>query len=445
MNPGDTIVASASPAGRSLRALVRLSGAGTFEVLDRLRGGRGAGNVARFAAPAVISLGGREVPVLLSTSPGPRSYTGEHTAEIQVPGNPFLVERLLLSLTAMPGVRLAQPGEFTARAYLAGRLTLSEAEGVAATISATTREQLGAAAELLSGRTGERYRGWAEELATLLALVEAGIDFTDQEDVVAIAAPALHERLRALVEKLGEHLGGSGEAGSAAARVALVGRPNAGKSTLFNALLGRRRAVTSPVAGTTRDVLVEELDLSREVPGAGAVLLEDLAGLDAVGTAPSSLDQQAAQKALADADLLLWCDPTGRFEAAPLRLPAKPTVRVRTFGDQPHGSWTREDLAVCALDGWNLGVLRRAIADAATTSRGATVAALLPRHRRAISQAVQHLSEAAQRCQGLHRVDHPEVIALTLRLALDELGELVGQISPDEVLGRVFSTFCVGK
>jgi tRNA modification GTPase len=436
--------------------MIRLSGPNTFDVLQTLRPGCHApssGRAARLAAPATFKLDPHTLPILLSTSPAPHSYTGEHTAEIQLPGNPFLVERLLHTLTAIQGVRLAQPGEFTARAYLAGKLTLSEAEGVAATIAATTSEQLAAAADLLAGRTGERYRAWSEELATLLALVEAGIDFTDQEDVVAIAAPVLHGRLEALAAELRAHLGSGGEPTTALPHVALVGRPNAGKSTLFNALLGRRRAVTSPIAGTTRDVLTEELDLATDAPGAGAVLLQDLAGLEDRGgglsartpPVPSS-DQLAAHHALQRADLLLWCDPTGRFDSAPFNLPPKPTLRIRTFGDQPHArEQTREDLTVCALDGWHLPLLRRAIADAATTSRTAGIAALLPRHRRAISQAINHLTDAAQRSHGLNHLDHPEVIALALRLALDEIGELTGHISPDEVLGRVFATFCVGK
>lgn len=422
-----------------MRAMVRVSGARAFEVLREL--GVGAPRV-RGVACAVVRLGALEVPVLVVSLPGPRSYTGEDSVEVQLPGNPYLVERFVHALTAIEGVRLATPGEFTARAYLAGRLTLSEAEGVAATIAATTREQLDAAAELMEGRTGERYREWVEELATLLALVEAGIDFTDQEDVVAISAPELHARLGALAAELERHLGGAGEQVGALARVALVGRPNAGKSTLFNALLGRKRAVTSAVAGTTRDVLVEELDLSREVVGAGSVLLMDLAGLEERG---GSIDQEAARRALESADLLVWCDPTGRFEASPLALPRKPVVRVRTFGDRTRPAGACEDLAVCGLDGWNLAVLRRAIADRATTAGAASIAALLPRHRRAIGSALLRVREAVGMCADCERLDAPEVMALTLRLALDDVGELTGQVSPDEVLGRVFAAFCVGK
>jgi tRNA modification GTPase len=389
--------------------------------------------------------------VLVSLFRGPRSYTGEDAAEIQVPANPVLVERVLRALTSREGVRAAEAGEFTARAYLAGKMTLSQAEGVAATVAASSDEQLAAARALLEGRAGEEYRRWADEVATLLALVESGIDFTDQEDVVPIAPAALLARVGALRGELFAHLGGVGgrESAGALARVALVGRPNAGKSTLFNALLGRRRAVTSPVAGTTRDVLAEELDLARDVPGAGMVLLEDLAGLDAVeggtavGPAVAPVEaQRAAERAVREADVLVWCDPAGRFEGVDVS--AAKVIRVRTFADRPgHGG--REDLAVCALDGWHVGALRRAIAEAATTSRGAGVAALLPRHRRAMREAAGRLEGAAESVGAGPRLSAPEVTATALRGALDALGELVGRISPDEVLGRVFATFCIGK
>ena len=315
-------------------------------------------------------------PCLLIRYDGPRSYTGEDAAEIVVPGNPVLLERIAARLVAEPGLREAQPGEFSARAYLNGKMTLAQAEGVAALIAAGTDEQLGAAAELMTGRTGERYRAWADEAANLLALVEAGIDFTDQEDVVPIAPARLAARLDALSAAIRADLGAA--AGSErltdVPRVVLVGPPNAGKSTLFNALLGRARAMVSPVAGTTRDAIVEDLDLSREVACGPLVSLIDLAGLDAApGGGESEIERGAQEQARAEiqrASVVLLCDPRGRFEW-PLDFPAAcPLIRVRTKADLPvacdgHG----EAIGVCALDGWNLGVLRRAIADAAFGSR----------------------------------------------------------------------------
>lgn len=450
MNLLDTIVAISTPGGRSRRAILRLSGMNVRAVTDCLLTGvpisRGC-SAARFHLDSRHSL-----PVLVAKFVSPASYTGEDVCEIQFPGNPHLAERMQRAVLECPGTRLAAPGEFSARAYLRGKLTLTEAEGVAAMIAARSNEQLDAAHALLAGITGATYRQFADECATLLALVESGIDFTDQEDVVPIAPSVLHDRLEALVDSLDAFIGArSGrETADALPRVAIVGKPNAGKSTLFNALLGRTRAVESPVAGTTRDVLEEVTDLSRAAPGAGEVMLQDLPGLDNGGLSTlDALSQRAAREALEHANVLLWCDPLGRFDVGDLAFPAgRPTIRVRTFGDRPAGTDESDParIVVCALDGWRLDVLRRAIADLACQSRSDSLMALLPRHRRAMTLARDSLMSASVSMdRGEHALAAPELVATHLRSALDALGELVGQISPDDVIGRVFATFCVGK
>jgi tRNA modification GTPase len=447
MSLPDTIAAIASPPGRSVRGIVRLSGAATREalaavLLPPVR------PFERALRPARLAVYGSSLPVLVATYRAPRSYTGEDAAEILLPGNPFLLEEVLRSLTALPGVRQASPGEFTARAYLNDRLTLDRAEGVAATIAAESDEQLAAAGALLSGRTGAAYRRWAEELATLLALVEAGIDFTDQEDVVPIAPADLRARLERLSAVIRATLGA--ETGSeptlATPRIVLAGAPNAGKSTLFNALLGRRRAVVSDIPGTTRDALEEPLDLSHELPGAGEVLLVDVAGLDeamAAGGAVDAQAQAAARRTLESADAVIHCDPSARFAPLPVR-PGTAVIRVRTMADRPGAP--DAGIAVCALDGWNLPVLRRAIADAAVGPRSSALAAVLPRHRRALEAAAANLAHATEGIDPAGRsLPDPALTASVLRRALDDLGELVGRISPDDVIGRIFATFCVGK
>jgi len=428
--------------------MIRLSGPATREALAAVLDPTPRPFDAGCSRALLRVSAGVWLPILLTTYRAPASYTGEDSAEILLPGNPHLAARVLAAFTALDGVRAATPGEFTARAYLNDKLTLDQAEGVAATIAAQNDEQLRAAGELLSGQAGGVYRAWADELATLLALVEAGIDFTDQEDVVPIAPGVLSERLGVVAGDVESRLGSvrGGESAAALPRVVLVGPPNAGKSTLFNTLLGRVRAVVSPVAGTTRDVLEEPLDLSGELPGAGGVLLMDLAGLDAPGEPSHGAVERGAQArawdAIGAADVLLYCDPSGRFDAA--GLPGVPTIRVRTKADLPGAGGG--DVAVCALDRWNLPVLRRAIAEHSGASRAAGLAALLPRHRRALAQVRDRLRHAAATVNpGSPRLGDPELTAAAIREALDSLGELVGRISPDDVIGRIFATFCVGK
>lgn len=476
MSPNQTIIAAGSGWGHSARAMVRVSGPAVPDICRLLRPPipvhRG---VTVSGLPLASDDESLRLPCLAMCFPGPSAYTGEDVLELVVPGNPVVVERVLERLCRLAGVREARPGEFSARGFLNGRIGLAEAEGVAAIIAAGTEDQLLGARRVLDGSAGREYGAWTEELATLLALVEAGIDFTDQEDVVPIAPVDLARRLEAMRGGITARLGG--EEGLASERlrprVVLAGRPNAGKSTLFNALLRRRgpgvvaRAVESPVAGTTRDVLVEELDLAAEVPGGLAVDLVDLAGLDAVGRGGGGegggwrgTDAQAQRLAATEverAEVVIHCDPTGRFEALPVGdgSQARTVVRVRTKADVPGLASDEKDgadgatIPVCALDGWNLPVLRRAIADAAWGSGragGGGGEYLLPRHRRTLGVVRERLAAAGECVEANARMlSRPEVVAGELRLALDQLGELTGAVSPDDIVGRIFATFCVGK
>ncbi|HEX8877363.1 MAG TPA: GTPase [Phycisphaerales bacterium] len=453
MSAPDPILAPATPPGFAPRAIVRLSGSGVFAFLRdwTVTSDRPLPDpLTRGIHAATGRVGGFPLPLLIAVFPGPNSFTGEDVAELLLPGNPHLMQRVideLLARATASGVamRRANPGEFSARAFLNDRMSLEQAEGVAALIAAETVEEMDAAQRLLRGERGDQYRALADEAATLLALVEAGIDFTDQEDVVAIAPADLRQRLAGLIRAIDSITGAAAgeEADRSLPRVVLAGKPNAGKSTLFNALLGRQRAVVSPIAGTTRDVLEEELALAD-----AHALLCDCAGIEeaaALGVVAASM-QARTRNAIADADLVLWCDPSGRFDPGDLPESRARVIRVRTKADMAHAPQAAggdRTIEVSALDGFNLGALRRAIADQALGG-SRTTRSLPARHRRALASAAAWLRRAAEAAGG-DRLRHPEVIASHLRSGLDALGELTGRLTPDDVLGRVFATFCVGK
>lgn len=424
MPAGDTIAAVATGLAQSPLAIVRVSGPDAPSLARDLLG---IASFDRRCARASVSISGHALPVVCLLSPAPASFTGEHVLEIILPGNPILCERLIEAM----GVRHAGPGEFSARAHLNGRLSLVQAEGVAALISAESQDDLDAAGLLLSGARGATYHAWTESLATLLALVEAGIDFADQEDVVAIENTELRTSLEALRRDLAGDLAASAgtESRTHHPSVALVGPPSAGKSTLFNALLRVTRSVVDESHHTTRDAIREPLDLSDVAPGVGPVDLIDLPGLHEKAT-PSG----PTREAIASADLRLWCDPTGRF-AGEVRAPC---LRVRTKADLPTDA-DASDVRVCALDGYQLDTLRRAIADHAFARSTRSVPA---RHRAAFAVAIPAIDRAIELTET-----HPEaeLIASALRDALDALGSLTGEITPDDVIGRVFASFCVGK
>lgn len=467
MDLSSTIIAVATGHAPSPRSLVRISGEHTRAALHCVV--RGAAHLAPGAhlVRIVVPGGDRDaapvdLPARLVMFAGPRSYTGEDAAELQLVGQPSLVSRVVSTLCAHGHgrVRHALPGEFTARAVLRGKLRPDQAESVQALIVATSDAQLRAADRVLSGESGAAYRVLADDLAGALALVEAGIDFTDQDDVVAISPSELLRRVTGVARTIEAMLGPAPAtaAPTHTPRVVLAGAPNAGKSTLFNALLGRERTVVSSVAGTTRDIVEEPLDLRGSVSGvsdSAAVTLVDIAGMDEHLRASTPIDamaQRAASDAVRHADVLVWCDPTGAFTPPPWPDHSATIIRVRTKADvlSAHAADAPQHLGVCALDGWNLGALRRAIADAAfsQTSHAQGSATLLPRHARHLAAAHAALERVRTSLAGrpdAAQLDHPEIAAGALREALDELGQIAGAIAPDDIIGRIFATFCIGK
>jgi tRNA modification GTPase len=450
MLASDTIVARASAPGSGRRAIVRLAGPQTAHALRALGivdPGVRSCTAVRLSWHAAIGpsqhIEAVELPALLMRAIAPASYTGDDAAEIILPNNATLIAAIVRTLLALDGIRAAEPGEFTARAFMRGRMTLAQAEGIAAKVAAETHQHIAAAQRLLEGRTGDDFRRWIDQIANLLALVESGIDFADEEDVVPIRAGDLHQRLECIIKEIAT-LAGTAATGSWNAHeplVVIVGAPNAGKSSLFNALLGRTRVIESPVAGATRDVIVERCVLE----GGLIIQLADLPGLDA--DAPDALARDAqslARRAIARADLLLACDPHGAFDWMEPTWP--PHLRVHTKVDS-HVALSSDALSLCCLDGWHVDHLTRAIAARAHAQPRDADALLIPRHQTLAHRALTRLREAQsllpdQPPDGLREA---EMLAASLRLGLDDLGELAGRISPDEVIGRIFAQFCIGK
>ncbi len=440
MTPGDTIVAFATAGAPAARIVLRTSGPRAAVVAGDL-----CDPVPASAGHVVLAFAGLRCPAWVYVFRGPRSYTGEDVVEYGLPGSPVLARMLYDDLLAR-GLRPAEAGEFTARAYFAGKMGLTEAEGVAATIAAGNAAELAAARQLLAGELARRLRPVTDGLADTLALVEVGIDFAD-EQVTTLDVAEVRRRVAGADAALAELVadGDRFEPLSHVPRVVLAGRPNAGKSSLLNALAGHGRAIVSPVAGTTRDVLTVAVELPR-----GRVELVDAAGLDPFGgraeeapvdpppIAPSGqlLDgemQARAAAAIAAADVVVLVrDATDDRPDVPLSRP--PDVRVVNKVDLRPGP------GVSAVTGAGLDGLRAAL-DAAAFGRpteGGRLA-LNRRHLSAVADARAALARAADRSADA------ELAAADLRAALDDLGSVVGSVTPDDVLGRIFAGFCIGK
>lgn len=453
MPPTDTIAAVSSAPGRSARALLRISGPDTDAVLARLL-------EAPDCPPRTLShtrLRDPAIPCLLTRFAAPASYTGDDLAELQLPGNPALLERVLDQAITTPDTttRLAEPGEFTFRAYTAGKLDLTQAEGIGATIAAVSDSQLAAAKLLREGRLGKTAESLVDQLGTLLALVEAGIDFTDQEDVNPIAPPELASGVGTVSNALTQLDAHSRSWGALEGlpRVVLVGPPSTGKSTLFNALLGRERAVIDSAPGTTRDAISEPLQLTNAQGADCEVMLVDLAGLDEALSPDAALPDQHAQQTALDAirraDLVLRISDNDTQTPPALDTPAS-IIEVRSKCDKAQDQ-LNDRLAVSAHTGLGLDALKAAITAALAdraVSLSADQLALQPRHKQAIAQAMTQLDETLALLHNhgkTERLPDIELLAGSMRSALDALASLGGRLTPDEVIGRVFATFCVGK
>ena len=430
----DTIYAPATAAGRAAVAVVRISGSGTRAALRAVAGGV---PTARHASLKTLhATGGDAIDrALVLFFQGPDSYTGEDVAEFHVHGGAAVVGALLEELNTL-GLRLAQPGEFTRRAFENGKLDLAQAEGVADLIDAENAAQLQQALEQLGGRLSDVQARWTDALTQALALYEAAVDFPD-EDVPADVAARARPVLEGLISELDAAVldAKRGERVREGFRIALIGAPNAGKSTLLNTLVGRDAAIVTATPGTTRDIIEVPLIL-----GGYKVIFADTAGLRDTDDEIEAEGVRRAQAWADGADLRVWLadgmDADGNFDGArdgDILLVTKRDLGEGVVGlrGEPFTVRSPNDVA------WLERTLTGAVVGALSGAESPVATRL--RHQGLLSDAATRLRQA------LKQDEHLELASEDVRLAARALDRITGRIDPEQVLGRIFSTFCIGK
>jgi len=443
MDPSaDTIVAGATPPGTGGIGIVRLSGPDVPRLARQLLGSlpeprHATWRMFRDAAGDAVDSG------IALYYPAPASFTGEHVLELQGHGGPVVVGLVVDAAVAL-GARPARAGEFSERAFLNGKLDLAQAEAVADLIESHTAQAVRAALRSLSGEFSAAVHELVEQLTRLRIHVEAAIDFPD-EDVDFLADAALARR----VDEAGAALArlraraGHGRLLRDGFEVAIVGRPNAGKSSLMNRLAGSDTAIVTEVAGTTRDVLRETVDMDGL-----AVLLVDTAGLRDDADRVEAEGIRRARQAIERADCVLWLTDAGEGDTAPAEpIPDAATLlrvinKIDLSGESP-GAGDDGAIRISAKTGAGIDALQSRLVElAGYADPGAGALSARRRHLEALDRAAAHF-EAGRR--ALAGSAAGEIMAEELRLAQAVLGEITGAVSADDLLGRIFGEFCIGK
>lgn len=466
MTSPDTICAIATPPGVGALGVIRISGPEAFSILEKIFKPSGKKNISK--TPSHTLLHGRVMngkgcidEALVSLFRAPRSYTGEDVAEISCHGSPAILSEIL-SLCAVSGARPAWPGEFTQRAFLNGKMDLIQAEAVAEVIAARSRAALRCAERQLEGVLSEKIRRLREGLTRLLADVEVSIDHPDEEIETAMcykeeapAPRALLESLDLLLQNLRRMLGSpiSARILREGVRVAIIGKPNTGKSSLFNALVGAPRAIVTEIPGATRDVIEESILL-----GGIHVALVDTAGLRKERGRVEGLGIEKARQAISSSDMAFFVLDQSRPASTEDRLVLEslrdtPRILVLNKSDLPR-RLAQEDVrgfqngsacVVCSCKtGKGLENLGRAILeslppDAADAESNGVVSL---RQRALLTKAASGLTEAREALEKSHGL---ECAAVGMKDALSHLAALTGESVSEDVLDEIFSRFCIGK
>jgi tRNA modification GTPase len=455
----ETIVAVSTPPGRGGIGIVRLSGPEAVAIATpmlRLKNPL-AHAQARFAeildepGAGDLSSVARVDEAVVTLFAAPNSYTGEDIVEIAAHGSPVVLDLLLRQAVAR-GARLAEPGEFTQRAFLSGRIDLTQAEAVRDLIDAQTLYQARVAASQLGGALSRRVQPTKDGLITLIATIEAGIDFAE-DDIDVIPNTEILSRIEAIRRELApvEASFAQGRIIHSGITLAIVGKPNVGKSSLFNRLVERERAIVTAAPGTTRDLVTERVSLEG-IP----VNLVDTAGLRDAADEAEALGIQKSREALAEADIVLvvldataseFSEERGLIATLEERGFIPVFNKVDLLGGQENLPWiesSRAAIRVSARTGEGIPQLRKSILQLAQGSSAEEQTGMLTnlRQHQAISAAITSLQAAAT--STAQRIPH-EMIMLDLYAALNSVDALTGQTTTDDILNQIFSTFCIGK
>jgi tRNA modification GTPase len=450
-NHRDTIAALGTPTGTAALAVVRVSGADTPRLVREVFGELPAPRFARHADYRDRT-GTLVDDVLVTYFVTPQSYTGEYAFEVTCHGNPFIAQKILEDLFAR-GCRPAEPGEFTQRAFLNGRMDLSQAEAVMDLIHARSERALEAANQMLRGALGRKMAELIDGLLGALARIEAYIDFPD-EDLPPEDRRIVRETIERVLRGTGQLLATShyGQILREGIKTVIVGAPNVGKSSLLNRLLGRDRAIVSPEPGTTRDFIEEQV-----LAGVHCLRLIDTAGLSPTPQPLEKLGQEKTLERIAEADLfLLVLDATlsapAFDDAIVRRMTADNAVVVLNKCDLLHGMDSKAKppaglptVRLSALTGDGADALYAEIARLADRFQvrvGNDLIAINARHAHALERAKSGLSDASGK---LGEGGQVELLASDLRGALDALGEISGKVDNERMLDQLFATFCIGK
>lgn len=454
MNTSDTIVAQATPPGRGGVGIVRISGRAASviaqEILGKLPKPRYADYLPfRDADGSTLDQG------IALWFPGPHSFTGEDVLELQGHGGPVILDLLIKRIIAMPDVRIARPGEFSERAFLNDKLDLAQAEAIADLIDASSEQAARSAVNSLQGAFSSRIHHLVEALTNLRIYVEAAIDFPDEE-IDFLSDGKIEAQLNTVIGDL-EAVRTEARQGSLlreGMKVVIAGRPNAGKSSLLNALAGREAAIVTDIAGTTRDVLREHIHID------GMPLhIIDTAGLRDASDEVERIGIERAWNEIEQADTVLFMvdgttteatEPAEIWPEFMARLPASlPIVVVRNKADVTGEEMGKTEvnahslIRLSARTGEGIDILREHLKESMGFNQNMEGGFLARRrHLQALEQAAQHLIQGKDQLLGAWA---GELLAEELRLSQQSLSEITGEFSSDDLLGRIFSSFCIGK